>query len=216
MKPGRERVKSWIYSVINPVLNGLRTEEFFLSKGNWTFRQYSRDLEFIRPVESYVDFQSRPIWEDFSSSDHIVGEQVSHRDNCREELHRACQAAFLYLLESPGFKDQVSRCLANYQRAEGGGLGQEPEKLVAERVTNNIDEVPGHYTDHRFWTAYGAQFRRFRVGEPFDRADQAGRVLKDNNDEVSAKLTKLRAELAEQYDIPWAPYYDESVSVAGR
>lgn len=68
MKTGRERRKAWIYSVINPILEALKIESGFLARRNWTFRQHSRDLEFIRPVEAYVDYQSRPNWEDFVSS----------------------------------------------------------------------------------------------------------------------------------------------------
>jgi hypothetical protein len=37
MKLGRERPKAWIYSTINPLLEGLRIETSFLERRNWTF-----------------------------------------------------------------------------------------------------------------------------------------------------------------------------------
>ena len=55
----------------------------------------------------------------------------------------------------------------------------------------------------------------FRVGAEFDAADQAGRELKDYNDDLERELTQLRSALAEEYDIPWAPY-DEASTLASR
>jgi hypothetical protein len=46
--------------------------------------------------------------------------------------------------------------------------------------------------------------------------DQAGLDLSNANDEVAAELASVREELASKLDIPWAPYYDESLALPGR
>ncbi len=213
----RERPKAWIYSAINPILEALKIESGFLEKGNWTFRQHSRDLEFIRPLEAYVDYQSRPNWVDFVSSNSSVRDRVTHRDEQREELRKACGAAFTYVVTLQGFEQKVSDCVLRFTRGgEPAQLGQRPQDVVAELIVNNIRELPSHYGYHRFWSMFGGELRQFRVGQAFDRADQAGLELKKSNDGLSAELVKVRSALAAEYDIPWAPYYDESLSLPGR
>lgn len=212
MKPGRERRKAWIYSAINPILEALKIESGFLARGNWTFRQHSGDLEFIRPLEAYVDYQSRPNWEDFVSSNPSVRDKVTHRDEQRERLRKACSTAFDYLVAVQEFQQDVSR-----MAVDGGNLGQRPEGVVAELIINNVEQLPSHYGHHRFWSRFGDELRqRFREGEAFTRADQAGRKLKKSNDELSEELMKVRGNLAAEYDIPWAPYYDESLPLRDR
>ncbi len=217
MKPGRERAKAWIHSVINPLLDGLRIEASFLAKRNWTFRQHSRDLEFVRPARAFLDYQSRPNWEDFTASNPKIQERLLHRDERREELRKPCSAAFDELIGVKEFQQEVLHCLTVFQQAEGGNLGQVPQNVVAELIVNNVAELPDHYSYHRFWSRFGAELlRRFRIGEGFDHADQAGLELKKSNDDLSAELMKVRSDLAEEYDIPWAPYYDESLALPSR
>ncbi|HME00199.1 MAG TPA: hypothetical protein VKM93_23065 [Terriglobia bacterium] len=221
MKPGRERRKAWIYSVINPLLNGLGIEASFLERGNWTFRQQNGELELIRPLDAYVDYQSRPNWEDFIKSNSDVAPPLRDREARREELRKACRAAFDYLVTGEKFGDEVSRCLASFRAAERGALGQQNDDAVAESIAsysrevaefivNNIRGTPG-YAYREFWPRFGDELMQFRKGPRFEEADRAGAELKKSNDILSEGLIKLRSSLAEEYDIPWAPYYDESM-----
>jgi hypothetical protein len=222
MKPGRERGKAWIYSVINPLLEALKTEDFFLLKRNWTFRRYNRDLEFILPIAALVDYQSRPNWEDFMSSNPEIKEKVQDRDAQRDELKRACGDAFDSLVAIPDFRRKVEESVERFRAGGAPAAGElvhpnvDPCEVTAELVVNNIVELPSHYGLYRFWSMFNHEFMPFRVGEQFDRADEAGLELGRSNDELGADLTSARSALAAEYDIPWAPYYDESLSLPSR
>src|ERR1035441_683016 len=104
MKLGRERVKAWIYTVINPILDGLTIEGAFLEKKNWTFRRYNRELEFIRPISSFMSYQSRPNWEDFTASSPDAKVKIDSRDVQRDELRETCRVAFDYLAANSDFQ----------------------------------------------------------------------------------------------------------------
>ncbi len=222
MKPGRERTKAWIYSVINPLLDGLRIEASFLAKRNWTFRRYDRGLEFIRPSRGFVDYQSLPNWEDFTTSNPHVQERLVRRDERREELRRACEAAFDYLVAIPGFKQKVSDSFDIFAAETPAGTTHlvqpnvKPHEVIAELVVNNVKELPDHYGLHRFWLRFRDELMPYRVGPAFEDADQAGLELKKANNDLSGEFMKVRSDLAAEYDIPWAPYYDESLSLPGR
>ena len=100
-KSGRERRKAWIYSVINPLLEGLRIEATFLARENWTFRRYNRELEFIRPARILVGHVSLPNLEDLEKSKPDTQKVIERREAQREKLRDACRAAFDTLAAEP-------------------------------------------------------------------------------------------------------------------
>jgi len=222
MKPGRERCKAWIYSVINPLLDGLRIEASFLARGNWTFRRYNRNLEFIRPMQAFVAYQSRPNWDDFTTSNPTARGRLGDRDARREDLRKACNAAYEALVTVADFQRKVSECLNTFVKETAKdpasifnpNIG--PYEGVAEIIINNVAELPDHYGAHQFWSRFRDELMPFRRGPKFEYADQAGLKLQRSNDDLSAELIRLRSDLAAEYDIPWAPYYDESLTLSGR
>jgi hypothetical protein len=221
IKRGTERRKAWIYSVINPILEGLRIEATFLAKGNWTFRRYNQDLEFIRPVPILVGYKERPNFEDFMGSNPKAKKEIDHRDAQREELRDACRAAFDSLAANPDFQRKVSE---SFQAVEAETPGEtsrfmypavKPHEVVAEAVVNK-GGVPDHATFYPFWSRFRDELMQFRAGAQFVNADQAGYKLKTSNETLSLELSQLRRALAEEYDIPWAPYYDEASALSSR
>lgn len=220
-KAGRERRKAWIYSVINPLLEGLRIESSFLERGNWTFRRSSRDLDFIRPLEMYIAYQSRPNWDDFRSSNAQLQGSVKRREEQREKLRVACSAAFDCLVAMPEFQQKVSDTFEAFASA-GENTNNlvhrnvKPYEAVAELVINSTRTLPEDYPVHRFWSTFRDDLMRFRKGAAFEEADGAGFDLKNSNDDLVAELKALRSSVAEEYDIAWAPYLDEIGVVSGR
>jgi hypothetical protein len=51
---GPNIVRAWFDTVVQHILSGLEMEKRFLLQRNWTFRHYSRTLEYIAPVGKYV------------------------------------------------------------------------------------------------------------------------------------------------------------------
>lgn len=221
MRRGRERRKAWIYSVINPILEGLSIEAAFLAKGNWTFRRYNRDLEFIRPVPMLVGYKDRPNLEDFTGSNPRAKKEIKRRDAKREKLGDACRVAFDSLAGNPDFERKVTECFQAVEAETPGATNRfvhsavMAHEVVAEAVVNN-GGVPDHAGFYPFWSRFRDEFLRFRVGIKFENADQAGSDLRKNNDALFSELSQLRTALAEEYDIPWAPYYDEASVLSNR
>jgi hypothetical protein len=223
MELGRERAKAWIYSVINPLLEALNTQSVFLKRRNWTFRFSSENLEFIRPLQAYISYQGRPNWEDFVASNPGARERIENRDRQREELRKACNLAWHYLVDLEEFRQKVLMLLNEFRAEEppashrvSGLPDEEFHKLVAERIVNDIGDIPDHYGDHRFWSRFRDELIQFRRGPSFEQIERAGLDLSNANDQVAVELARVREELASNLDIPWAPYYDESLALPGR
>lgn len=207
-----ERFKAWVYTVINPVLEGLRIESAFLRKKNWTFRFYSGELEFVRPLDEYVEFAAKPNLEDFLESNQEDRRIMAGRDQARNVLREECRGAHAYLVGQEAFREKVSSCGDQFTGAGEFRLEvthmprEEFHKLVAEWIVNNIRSLPEHYGTSRFWSQFGNDLMAFRNGEVFQQADQAGALLQRGNDEVSARLRETRKQIAEEHDVPFAPY----------
>jgi hypothetical protein len=220
-KHGRERTRAWIYGVINPLLEGLRIEATFLEKGNWTFRRYNRDLEFIRPIPILVGYKGQPNLEDFMGSNPKAKEEIDRRDAQREELRDACREAFDRLAANPEFQQKVSECFQAVEAETPGATSSLvhsavlSHEVVAETVVNK-GGVPDHAGFYPFWTRFKDEFMPFRDGAQFANADQAGNKLKTRNETLFLKLSQVRGALAEEYDIPWAPFYDEASALSSR
>lgn len=220
--PGKERAKAWVYTVINPLREGLQIEAAFLSRKNWTFRSYNEELEFIRPLDSYVDFQCRPNWEDFIASNPTVKQQADTRKQKRERLRKECGAALAHLQSLAAFHKKADECLRRYKTespeaswpGETAG-GDQFQQAVAERIINNIQEVLPHYVDSEFWAMFREDLMQFRHGAVFESVDEAGLELEKINNDLSDALAGVRENLAVKLDIPWAPYpyYEESSAV---
>jgi len=58
-------VEAWVWVILNPVMDGLRREVGLLSKGNLSWRSYSRKCEYIRHIREYIDAAQQPNYEDF-------------------------------------------------------------------------------------------------------------------------------------------------------
>jgi len=223
MEPGRERAKAWIYSVINPLLDALKVQSVFLKRRNWTFRFYNGNLEFIRPLDGYINFQSRPNWEDFIASNPSARKRIEDRDRRREELRKACNLAWRHLVDLEEFRQQVLTLLDRFRAEEppsnhrvSGLPDGEFHKLVAERIVNDIGNITEDSADFRFWSRFRDDLIQFRRGSSFELMERAGLDLSERNNEVTEELGRAREELASKLDIPWAPYSDESLALPAR
>jgi hypothetical protein len=213
----KQRVKAWVYTVINPVLEGLRVEPAFLGKKNWTFRFYSGELEFVRPLDEYVEFAAKPNLEDFLESNQEDRRIMAGRDQARNVLREKCRGAHAYLAGQEAFREKVASCgdqftgTGDFRLKVANMPREEFHKLVAEWIVNNIRSLPEHYGTSRFWSIFGADLMAFRIGEDFQQADQAGALLQRSNDEVSTRLRETRKQLAQEHDVPFAPYSESLV-----
>lgn len=204
------RVASWIYGVINPLLEIIPIELSFLRKGNATFRFYNMELEFIRTVESYLSPPARHICRDFMNANTDAIQWLSDHDKHINALEIAAQKAFKVLSNKPEFLSKVKNFLEEYlSTGQGYPGGAYPDEkfplLVAEHVVNKINSLPEHYTDYKFWTQYGKEFLKFYAGHEFNGLDKTREDLLSFDNELIDWLQKKSFQLCEQYDISAAP-----------
>ena len=77
---GSERVKSWVYAILNPAIESLRRETALLKTGNLSWRAHTKRCEYIRPVDELIDPPSQPILDDFLAEDPTLRDHFNKHD----------------------------------------------------------------------------------------------------------------------------------------
>jgi len=216
VKPGRgsERVKAWVYTILNPVIDSLRRETGLLKSGNLSWRVHSRRCEYIRPISELIDWDQQPNLEDFLAEHPTFGDRFSRHDSALAGLEQAITKSVQELLSAPDFQGQVSKCLDDYESRLRPANPTYPDLLelqgktaeyVAEFLANNSRALPRHYTLYAFWSEYAeAFFRAFAETTQYDVSDKT-RELLGISEELRVDLEALRLTLVREYDVPAAP-----------
>jgi hypothetical protein len=218
IKPGRgsERVKAWIYTILNPVIDSLRRETELLKIGNLSWRAHSRRCEYIRPTSELIDASQQPNLEDFLAEHPAFGDRFVQHDAALASLEHAATEYVQGLLKASSFQERVNRCLENYDAqlpfnpAYPDLLDRRNEvpEYVAEFIVNNSSSLPRHYAMYSFWKEYAKVFQDDFGGfteAAHDNLTHKTQELLGISDQLRIDLEALRLTLVREYDIPAAP-----------
>lgn len=217
-----KRVEAWVYAVLNPVIESLQRESFLLSKGDLSWRYYSRKCEYIRPISDYIGISQRPNYEDFVSDPLNTGflERFEAHDRALGELELSANQFASGLIRSDLFIKKMQESLKEYESiARGNPLYSYNESMqeslpraVTELLVNRIEVLPEHYGTAKFWEKYRERFdlsaqgfEPYGLREPFLALVQARGELQNLADKLLLELGAHRQLLCRTYDIPAAP-----------
>lgn len=210
-RKGSQRVKAWVYSVINPLLEALQGENTLLASKNITWRYHTQRIEFILPTREHIQPSARPNYDDFLRGYAEVKPQMQERDLKQLVLSRAAVGCWEHLTKYDFLKPTVELHLKQWKQ-EGnpypGGAVPEEEfwLLMAEHVMNNAQELPHHYTNRAFWSRFRQQLLAWRMGDQFSRLEESIADLVKSNEMLVDRLDRARSSLCEEYNIPAAPF----------
>jgi hypothetical protein len=218
-KPKRrsKRVEAWIYTVINPVVEGLQRESVLLETGNLSWRYYSQRCEFIRPVQEYIDSAQWPNYNDFLEENQEFRERFQSHDTRLEALNNAASALFSALFANPQFLDAVESALTAYEKFRQSDplapdlsrMRDDDTKYAAEYLINNYRALPVHYQLAKFWTLASDGMHAFRSSSNiFSPVQDHALALKSESQRLSSDLENNRLGFARTFDIPAAPVPD--------
>jgi len=216
------RVESWVYTILNPLIESLRRETGLLRKGNLSWRWYSRKCEYLRPIVEYVDDFHQPNLEDFLADNLNQGfkEDFESHDRALDKVESNASRFFDGLMQSGIFPEQVKSSLKEYE-SRGDAMLQYPSldsmkqdlpKYVAEYLINRTDVLPHHYVAHQFWKEFRREFERseddfdgYQQRASFRALKESAASLEDLSGKLLRKLEEHRLFLCGTYDVPAAP-----------
>ena len=115
--PHSKRVQAWVYAIMNPVIESLRREAFFLNKGNITWQGDTRRCEYIRPIREYFQYSQWPNYEDFLADPLNSGfrEKFEQHDLKLSAVESSAAEFADGLMHSDAFRKKVKDSLEQYQ-----------------------------------------------------------------------------------------------------
>lgn len=204
------RAASWLYDVVNVLWDAFEAENHFLERGNSTWRFYNEQLEFILGVGAYLGRNQQHILRDFLMNHPAFEGPLSSRDVARNELARAASVVYREAKSDPRIHDAVARAreafLAQHpsETPTGAFRPEQHVDLVIERLINEIDQLPSHYTDAAFWAAHRHDFAWFNP--PSRPALVSARErMRATNMKLIEMFNATSVAICERYDIPAAP-----------
>ena len=95
-KPKPNKVRAWIWGVLNPILDGLERQASLLDRGNLTWRHRTGELEYLFAPEDYLDRNGRDNLDDMYRFDRAqeLRERFTRHRQLLENAARACKVAF--------------------------------------------------------------------------------------------------------------------------
>jgi hypothetical protein len=215
-------VEAWVYAVLNPLIENLGREIFLLSKGNLSWRFYSRKCEYIHPTSDYIGISQRPNYEDFIADPLNQGfrEKFEGHDRALTRLESSASRFSDGLMRSNLFLKQMKDSLEEYESNAGTNplypynesMRESLPRAVAEFLVNRIDVLPDHFMTQKFWEEYRGKFdlsaqdfEAYGQRQSFQGLAEARAAHKDFSDKLLHDLVSHRQLLCRTYDIPAAP-----------
>lgn len=214
--PTRELARTWLITVINPVLQGLRRERVWLTRRNWSWRYSTGTFEHLWLVEYYVDPLYRDNFAEFLAWYPSVGVVARDHDAALKELAAACNEAFRRLWETGDFAAAVleadaiaAQKGASIDHARGALPVEDWRRLIAEYLINNVQTLPEHYTAASYWREAGTVILRVRNVAPlraeFEKLDRLGEKALQAAQEAERRLVAVRQDYTRKFGLPPVP-----------
>ncbi len=211
-----KRVESWVYGVLNPLIEAVSREVAFLEEGNLTWRNYSRHCEHLRPIVEYIAGDQLPVYGDF-----LANEQAGFKDRFVEHDRKlaateaAATDAYHVLIEPKAFEKQIEQSLEEFESRVGSRepgyrkslipTAESLARAVAELLVNRADDLPYHHSTKKFWQDHREQYQRFRKDPAFGALNRAASALKETSSALKDALVSHRLDLCGVHDIPATP-----------
>jgi hypothetical protein len=212
-----QRVAAWIWTVINPIVEGLQREVKLLDSGNLSWRFYSQRCEFIRPVGEYVDGNQEPNCSDFLVENPKYSQRFESHDTSLDAVNNSASALFGALIANPQFLIAVESSYQAYEKARQrdplapdlSDMRDDKTKYAAEYLINGYRELPSYYSLAKFWKAASDAMHSFSVSSGlFVQVQENARLLKRESERLASDLESLRREFSRRFDLPAAPIPD--------
>lgn len=215
-RPTRELARTWVVTVINPILQGIRREKVLLTQKNWSWRYITGSFEYLWPIEYLLDASYRDNLSAFCDWYGEASRAIRAHDSKLSELAALCNIAFRRLFETSNFPAAVQEAntLAakkgiDLEGARGAVPADQWPRLIGEYLINNVRTLPEHYTTAPFWKEAGEIVLRVRnskdLRDQFGALERAGTELMQAAESAEHALLSIRQTYTRQFGIPPVP-----------
>lgn len=213
---GKNIVRAWFDTVINPLLQSLRIEEAHLEVKNWSWQFRPGGLESIRNVRAHLDLEVRDNLEHFLGFYAKIGKAVRTHDDGVSLLTKKCAALQLAIENISALRtiygkasspESLSKLGRTLEQLFGAYPPDDHLKLLAQYIVNNSPDLPDYYYTAPLWNNHRDEFLSI-LNTPLARRHSeetanAGESLQRNVTLLHRLLTETRLQLSLEHDVPY-------------
>jgi hypothetical protein len=214
--PSPKIVRVWFDTVLNPILTGLRVQQEYLAKANWTWRYRGSQFEVIAPAVSYIDIRFRDNYEHLIAYETSIQDRLIEHGKQVEQLRKACKKLQSTLQQNQKLHELYKRYTSpevleklgtTTDKMFGGYSIEDHIAYLAQLIINSTDELPDYYTAHPIWNRYREEFIGI-LNEPENRHIEeaisiAVEELKSMNLMLISEINRLRLQLSNEFGEPF-------------
>ena len=213
---GKNIVRAWFDTVINPLLQSLRIEEEHLERKNWSWQFRPGGLESIRNVRAHLDLEVWDNLEHFLGFYPKIGKAVQTHDEGVSLLTKKCRALQLAIENSSALRtiyrkatspESLSKLGRTLEQLFGSYPLDDHLKLLTQYIVNNSGDLPDYYYTAPLWNNHRDEFLAV-LNTPLARRHseetaKAGESLQRYVKLLHRLLTETRLHLSLEHDVPY-------------
>jgi hypothetical protein len=216
VKYGPNIVRAWFDTVFHHLLQGLENERAFLTRGNWTFRWSSMDLEYLCPVAMLVPAAARENLDQLVTFFPEIGNAIEGHNAHEGRLAEDCRSLYEAILASTVFRGIFDSVRLDSEHSTGRdfkehfgaySLDSDFRGLLAEYLVNNVEKLPSYYSTAGLWHHYHNRFSAVletpEVTPQRDALTASGRSMGEAVERLDSTLRRIRARLSLNFDVPY-------------
>lgn len=213
---GKNIVRAWFDTVINPLLQSLRVEEAHLKVKNWSWQFRPGGLESIRNVRSHLYLEVWDNLEHFLGFYPKIGKAVQRHDEDVSLLTKKCAALQLAIENSSALRtiyekttspEALTKLGTTLEQLFGAYPPDDHLKLLTQYIVNSSGDLPDYYYTAPLWNNHREEFLAI-LNTPLARRHNEETVKTGESLQRTVKLlhrlmTETRLQLSLEHDVPY-------------
>ncbi len=164
---GRNIIRAWFDTVINPLISALKMEQELLERKNWTWQFRPGHLEAIRDIKELIDLRAVDNLEQFESYYPKIKKNIDVHDEKKAKLLDQCWNLHSVIANSPALQGKYEEATSPAALSKLGKtldelFGAYPQQdhlhLLAQYIVNNTEFLPDYYITASLWNQYRDDF----------------------------------------------------------
>lgn len=223
--PGPHIVRAWFDTVINPLLDALRTEQEFTTRKNWTWRWRSQKFELLLPVEAIVGGALKDNLVQLMNIEKAVESPILQHDRYLLELAESCKQLQDVVYSSPNLQKTFKKATSKTSLQKlnvtihdifGGYPLDDQLGIITQYVINRTPPLPDYYVAHQLWNEWRETFIQILddsdIKSLIHNMDTVGIKLLQAITRLINTLEKTRDRLSLVHDVPYRLPPEKNIS----
>lgn len=193
-------LRAWFDTILNPIIEGLKTEQYYLENNNLTWSSFYKSFKILKPLQMMFNFKYYANFEQIVELYPILSDVIENHDKKLKKLNDDCQKLFTKLVQSSQlktvYKNKVEEFLTNITINELSSKDFQDEnnlQFIVEYIMNKKSDLDSSYILSPIWNSKKDEFFRIlELPEFIDLLNDQNHSIEEFKQEVDNSIKSLK------------------------